>query len=77
MGFRRLGRPILALGQKSYPFATRDDFYKTRRTYGGSIPWQAIHALDFLSYCCGKDYARVAAMQSSTARGKRCSGPRP
>jgi predicted dehydrogenase len=60
----RLGRPILALGQKSYPFATRDDFYKTRRTYGGSIPWQAIHALDFLSYCCGKDYARVAAMQS-------------
>jgi len=61
----RIGEPILAYGQKSYPFAVRDEFYKTRQFYGGSIPWQAIHALDFVSYCCGKDYARVAAMQST------------
>lgn len=63
----RIGEPILVSGQKSYPFAKRDDFYKQRRTYGGSIPWQAIHAIDFISYCSGKDYARVAAMNSNCA----------
>jgi len=62
-----IGEPILATGQKSYPFATRDDFYKRRETYGGSIPWQAIHAIDFISFCTGRDYVRVAAMHSNTA----------
>jgi len=63
----RIGEPILASGQKSYPFAKRDDYYKDRRTYGGSIPWQAIHAMDFITYCTGKDYTRVAAMASNKA----------
>ena len=63
----RIGEPVLAFGQKSYPFAGRDDFYKRRETYGGSIPWAAIHALDFVSYCAGKDYARVAAVHSNAA----------
>ncbi len=64
----RIGRPVLAGAQKSYPFKKRDDFYKQRRTYGGSIPWQAIHALDFISYCTGEDYTRVAAMHSNRTR---------
>lgn len=63
----RIGEPLLATAQKSYPFAQRDDFYKKRETYGGSIVWQAIHAIDFVSYCTGKDYARVAAMQANVA----------
>jgi len=63
----RIGKPVLASAQKSYPFAERDDFYKLRRTYGGSIPWQAIHAIDFVSYCTGRDYVRVAAMASNCA----------
>jgi len=63
----RIGEPILAAAQKSYPFSRRDDFYKRRETYGGSVPWQAIHALDFVSWCAGKDYARVAAMHSNAA----------
>ncbi len=60
-----IGRPVLAYGQKSYPFNQRDDYYKSRRTYGGSIPWQAIHAIDFVSYCAGCDFTRAAAMQSN------------
>jgi len=63
----RIGRPILATAQKSYPLGRRDEYYKKRETYGGSIPWQAIHALEFVSYCTGKDYRRVAAMQSNEA----------
>lgn len=63
----RIGEPVLAFGQKSYPFAHRDEYYKRRQTYGGSIPWAAIHALDFISYCAGKDYRRVMATHSNAA----------
>lgn len=67
----RIGEPILAGAQKSYPFNQRDEFYSKRETYGGSIPWQAIHAIDFVSYCTGKDYVRAAAMQSNAATPSR------
>jgi len=63
----RIGRPILACGQKSYPFGSRDEYYRQRRTYGGSIPWSAIHAIDFIMYCTGTDFVRVAAMHSNAA----------
>jgi predicted dehydrogenase len=61
----RIGDPILAYAQKSYPFAQRDEVFRRRETYGGTIPWVAIHALEFVSYCTGKDYTSVAAMQSN------------
>jgi predicted dehydrogenase len=63
----RIGKPILAFGQKSYPFGGRDDNYRRRATYGGTIPWVAIHALDFVSYCTGKDYTAIAAMHSNVS----------
>lgn len=63
----RIGTPILAFGQKSYPFADRDKFFASRETYGGTIPWCAIHAIDFVSWCCGRDYARAAALHSNAA----------
>lgn len=61
----RIGRPILAFAQKSYPFGRRDDFFRRRETYGGTLAWVAIHALEFVSYCVGRDYARAAAVQSN------------
>lgn len=33
--------------QKSYRMGTRPDFYKSRATFGGIIPWVAIHAIDW------------------------------
>ncbi|OPX22591.1 MAG: hypothetical protein B1H04_04795 [Planctomycetales bacterium 4484_123] len=63
----RIGRPIHAVAQKSYPFASRDEFYKHRRTYGGTIPWVAIHALDYIKFCMDQDYRRVAAIASNQA----------
>jgi len=63
----RIGECIYVAAQKSYPFNRRDEFYKTRRTYGGSIPWVVIHALDYVSYCTGQDYVRVAAVASNRA----------
>ncbi|MCJ7544116.1 MAG: Gfo/Idh/MocA family oxidoreductase [Phycisphaerae bacterium] len=61
----RIGKPILAFGQKSYPFAQRDENYRRRQTFGGTIPWVAIHALEFIRYCTGRDYTAVAAMHSN------------
>lgn len=61
----RIGKVVMAFGQKSYPFGQRDHYYKSRETYGGSILWQAIHAVDFVSWCTGKGYTKVSAMQSN------------
>ncbi len=63
----QIGRPLLAAAQKSYPFANRDRYYKTRQTYGGSILWQAIHAIDFTLHVAGADATRVSATQSNQA----------
>lgn len=63
----RIGQPVLATAQKSYPFDQRDVYYEKRQTYGGTIPWQAIHAIDFVTYCAGKHFIRVAAMNSNAA----------
>ncbi|MFP4435144.1 MAG: Gfo/Idh/MocA family protein [Phycisphaerae bacterium] len=62
-----IGRPLLAFAQKSYPFNQRDEYYKHRETYGGSIPWQAIHAIDFVRWISGREYARAAAMHANLA----------
>lgn len=62
-----IGEVVFAFGQKSYPFNQRDGYYKQRETYGGSILWQAIHALEFVAYCTGQRYTHVSAMQSNAA----------
>lgn len=66
-----IGQPIYAAAQKSYPFRQRDEFYQTRRSYGGTIPWIGIHALDYVAWCAGQDYRRVAAIASNMAHPSR------
>ena len=34
-------------GQKSYRLGTRDEYYRSRATYGGTIAWIGIHAIDW------------------------------
>jgi predicted dehydrogenase len=63
----RIGKPILATGQKSYRFGTRPDFYRKRETYGGTIPWVAVHAVDFVRWTTGLEYARVSALHANLA----------
>ncbi len=63
-----IGQPVLAFGQKSYRFGqSRPDFYKRRETYGGSIPWVAIHAIDFIRFCTGLEYRSVQALHANKA----------
>ncbi len=67
----RVGEVIYATAQKSYPFHRRDEFYATRESYGGSIPWVGIHALDYVAWCTGLDYVRVAALAGNFAHPSR------
>ncbi|MHC4872465.1 MAG: Gfo/Idh/MocA family protein, partial [Planctomycetota bacterium] len=50
----RIGRPIQITGQKSYAFSdSRPQFYKKRETYGSTLCWVAIHAIDWTYWFMG------------------------
>lgn len=60
-----IGEPVLISAQKSYRWGNaRPDFYKQRKTYGGSALWVGIHAIDFIRSVTGLDYADVTARHS-------------
>jgi len=57
-----IGEPVLVSAQKSYRWGTsRPGYYRRRKDYGGTIPWVAIHAIDFIRYVSGLEYANVTA----------------
>ena len=63
-----IGEPILLSSQKSYQFGSeRPWYYKERKTYGGTIPWVGIHALDYMRWVSGQEYAQVAAFEGNKA----------
>jgi predicted dehydrogenase len=63
-----IGEPILVSGQKSYIWGQdRPWYYKQRKTYGGTIGWVGIHALDYMRWVSGQDYVRVAAWEGNKA----------
>ena len=39
--------------RKSYKLGERPDFYRARKTYGGTIPWVGSHALDWALWFSG------------------------
>jgi len=58
-----IGEPVLIFAQKSYRWhdGERAEYYKRRETYGGTIPWVAIHSIDLIRYVTGLEYAGVTA----------------
>jgi len=66
VGEGAIGEPILATGQKSYKFGkSRPDFYKAEETYGGTIPWVGIHALDYIHFTTRLNYTDLFAYQGN------------
>ncbi len=63
------GETRLMNGMKSYKLGTRPWFYADRATYGGLIPWVAIHAIDWILWLGGKKPLAVSAFQSSKCNG--------
>ena len=50
--------------QKSYKLGRRDEFYKKRETYGGTIPWVGIHAIDWIHWFTHKRFKTIYATHS-------------
>jgi predicted dehydrogenase len=62
------GNIRLIHAQKSYKLGSRPDFYKTRRTYGGTLPWVGSHPIDMIYWLTGrKKYIKVFAGHSAKA----------
>ena len=61
-----LGDIRLIHAQKSYKLGKRDDFYKCRATYGGTIPWIGSHPLDMIYWLSGrKRFTKIFASHTS------------
>lgn len=61
-----IGEPILIFGQKSYQWGdSRPEWYKNRETYGSTITWVGIHALDYARWISGLEYTEIFGYHST------------
>jgi predicted dehydrogenase len=60
-----VGQIRLMNAQKSYKLGRRNEFYKIRSTYGGTIPWVGSHAIDWLYWFSGEKFESVFASHSA------------
>jgi len=60
-----IGKVRMVNCQKSYKLGIRPDFYKERKTYGGTILWVSIHAIDMIRMVTGRECLFVYSVQSS------------
>ncbi len=67
-----IGQPRILDGRKSYKCGTRDEFYRKRATYGGTIPWVGSHAIDWVQWFSGQKFKSVYA--THTTRENRGHG---
>ena len=67
-----VGDPLLISAQKSYKLGVRHPVYTRRAVYGGTIPWVAIHGIDWIHRFSRGGIREVVA--SHTARGNHGQG---
>lgn len=58
-----IGQIKLISARKSYKFGNRAQYYFKRETYGGTIPWVGIHAIDWIARCNAGSFTAVRAIQ--------------
>ena len=61
-----IGRVLMLNAQKSYRLGSRKQYYRKRETYGGTIPWVAIHSLDLIRFLSGSEPSSVYAFHSTS-----------
>lgn len=64
-----IGEVRLIHGQKSYRMGQRGEVYHRRETYGGTIPWIGIHAVDWVLRLGGKCEWVAATHTTAANRG--------
>ena len=60
-----IGDVVAMTAQKSYKLGARPDWMKSRRTYGGTIPYIGIHMVDLMRWVSGRDFTEAAAFHSN------------
>lgn len=60
-----IGTIRLLNGQKSYKLGMRPDYYKKHETFGGIIPWVAIHAIDWIYDMTRLPVTRIQALTNN------------
>ena len=58
-----LGAIKLIYTRKSYKIGKRPEYFFERSTYGGTIPWVGIHAVDWIACCKAGEFTGVRAIQ--------------
>ncbi len=51
--------------QKSYKLGSRPAFYRSRDTFGGTIPWVGSHAADWIMFFSGAKFVSVTALHDA------------
>jgi predicted dehydrogenase len=59
-----LGEIVQVSAQKSYKLGERAEWFRDRRQYGSSVIWIGIHMVDLMRWCSGREFVRVASMES-------------
>lgn len=58
-----IGAVKLIYTRKSYKIGNRPEYFFSRSTYGGTIPWVGIHAVDWIASCNAGEFTAVRAIQ--------------
>ena len=61
-----LGEVRIINAQKSYKLGSRPGFYKNRETFGGIIPWVAIHAIDWIYSIANEELEIISALSDNS-----------
>jgi predicted dehydrogenase len=60
----QIGEVAQISAQKSYQAAGRAEWFKHRKTYGGTIPWIGIHMVDLMRWSSGREFTEAVSFQS-------------
>jgi len=58
-----IGEVLAMDAQKSYKLGDRPDWMKSRKTFGGTIPYIGVHMIDLMRWVSGREMTQVAAFQ--------------
>jgi predicted dehydrogenase len=64
-----VGEPLLITALKSYKLGSRHPMYTHRATYGGTIPWVAIHGIDWIHWFTGGAISEVSGCHTAHGNG--------
>jgi predicted dehydrogenase len=64
----KIGKAILATGQKSYRFGARPPWYASRTDYPGTLMWVASHAVDIIPFVTGQRLVRAIGHGGNLSR---------